>query len=732
MKTQFALSAVVLSVLAGSAHAQLRVATWNISNYTGANRTADIQTAVYAVNAANGLSFRPDVIAVQEMVGPGALAALVGVLNTAPGSPGDWAAAPYLDDPDYVDTESSFVFRTSKVDLIASVIVANADGTTSDQPRSTYRYDFRPEGYTSAGATIGVYSVHLKSSSSDNARRLIETTRIRDNAQGVNTNGPGSALPAGYNFMLAGDTNVQNAGQTAYVELVGSQANNAGRFFDPIHAGANSGMANDNGSWNNNSNYRFIHTQDPAGASAAGMDDRHDQILLSTGLIDGQGFSYIGNPNLTFSLSTWNDPNHSYRCWGNDGSSYDLVLTTTGNGMVGPAIAQALINCATAGGGHLPVYIDMRVPAKVTTDVVVLDFGAVQQGFAAPVRTINLSNGGNTALWTINGIDTLNYSLGAAAGFSIPAGSFADAAGGGSNAHNLSMLTATTGVKNTTFTIASDDPDQPAKVIQLIGTVIPPNQAPTANAGPDQPLSDSDYSGGEPVTLDGSASTDTDGSIVSYLWKEGVTDLAPASASPTLATSLPVGAHTITLTVTDNIGSIGTDTVVVTITQPNHVPVAAAGDDQTVTDSDNTGSESVTLDGSASSDVDGTIATYLWSEGLTDLAPASASPTLNVSLPVGVHTITLLVTDNLGAQGTDTVVVTVDPFVGVVCDTIDFNGDGLFPDTTDIDDFLSVFSGGPCGNDPNCGDTDFNNDGLFPDTLDIDSLLSVFSGGPCL
>ncbi len=66
------------------------------------------------------------------------------------------------------------------------------------------------------------------------------------------------------------------------------------------------------------------------------------------------------------------------------------------------------------------------------------------------------------------------------------------------------------------------------------------------------------------------------------------------------------------------------------------------------------------------------------------------------------------------------------------CDSIDFNNDGLFPDTLDIDDFLSVFSGGPCSNDPNCSDIDYNNDGLFPDTLDIDSLLSVFSGGPCL
>jgi hypothetical protein len=69
---------------------------------------------------------------------------------------------------------------------------------------------------------------------------------------------------------------------------------------------------------------------------------------------------------------------------------------------------------------------------------------------------------------------------------------------------------------------------------------------------------------------------------------------------------------------------------------------------------------------------------------------------------------------------------------GPVCDSIDFNNDGLLPDTLDVDDFISVFGGGACSNDPDCNDTDFNNDGLFPDTLDIDSLLSVFSGGGCL
>lgn len=91
-------------------------------------------------------------------------------------------------------------------------------------------------------------------------------------------------------------------------------------------------------------------------------------------------------------------------------------------------------------------------------------------------------------------------------------------------------------------------------------------------------------------------------------------------------------------------------------------------------------------------------------------------------------TYTCVVSNTCGSLTTSGAVLTVNE---TCCDSTDFNGDGLFPDTADIDDFLSVFSGGPCSTGT-CGDTDYNNDGLFPDTLDIDSLLSVFSGGPCL
>jgi len=90
----------------------------------------------------------------------------------------------------------------------------------------------------------------------------------------------------------------------------------------------------------------------------------------------------------------------------------------------------------------------------------------------------------------------------------------------------------------------------------------------------------------------------------------------------------------------------------------NNAPVANAGPDQTVTDSDGDGVETVTLDGRGSSDIDGAIVNYEWSEGGIALA-TGANPL--VTLAVGTHTISLTVTDDAGATGSDTVEITVSP-----------------------------------------------------------------------
>jgi hypothetical protein len=85
-------------------------------------------------------------------------------------------------------------------------------------------------------------------------------------------------------------------------------------------------------------------------------------------------------------------------------------------------------------------------------------------------------------------------------------------------------------------------------------------------------------------------------------------------------------------------------------------PIADAGPDQTRNDVNGNGTESVTLDGLASYDVNGTITGYRWLDGATQIA-TGATPTVN--LPLGVNEITLEVTDNDGWTGDDTVTITV-------------------------------------------------------------------------
>lgn len=93
----------------------------------------------------------------------------------------------------------------------------------------------------------------------------------------------------------------------------------------------------------------------------------------------------------------------------------------------------------------------------------------------------------------------------------------------------------------------------------------PVNQAPTANAGPDQTVLDTDADGFAVVTLNGAASSDADGSIIDYSWtSQGVTGPLLGNGS-TLTVTRAIGAHTLALTVTDNAGATSTDIVNITV-----------------------------------------------------------------------------------------------------------------------------------------------------------------------
>jgi formylglycine-generating enzyme len=87
------------------------------------------------------------------------------------------------------------------------------------------------------------------------------------------------------------------------------------------------------------------------------------------------------------------------------------------------------------------------------------------------------------------------------------------------------------------------------------------------------------------------------------------------------------------------------------------------------------------------------------------------------------------------AEGVDLGIRFASPALPLACDSLDFNNDTITPDSTDLDDFLAVLSGGPsaCSTFPNpgCNDLDFNNDAIFPDSADLDSFISRLAGGPC-
>jgi outer membrane autotransporter protein len=185
-------------------------------------------------------------------------------------------------------------------------------------------------------------------------------------------------------------------------------------------------------------------------------------------------------------------------------------------------------------------------------------------------------------------------------------------------------------------------------------TVILP---PTANAGVDQRVADTDQQPGETITLNGSASLDPDGTIVSYQWLDA--NNRQLATGATAAVRLADGQHTITLLVTDNSGTTDVDTVSVNITAPssNQLPIAIAGADRIVADTDNQAGETVTLDGSQSSDPDGTIVAYEWLVGQTRVIATGA--TAQARLPDGPQAITLRVTDNSGGIATRTVTLTI-------------------------------------------------------------------------
>jgi hypothetical protein len=154
-----------------------------------------------------------------------------------------------------------------------------------------------------------------------------------------------TSLGVAGNYLFLGDLNLYTSTEGAFQKLI-NPGNPLYKLYDP---------ANQIGDWNNNSAYRFVHTQSTHTSgdcySSGGMDDRFDFILASDYIMNGtQKVKYVPG---------------SYKAVGQDGSSFNSSLNVTSNTSVPSNVAMALYNMSD----HLPVYLELKIDQTSVSDL---------------------------------------------------------------------------------------------------------------------------------------------------------------------------------------------------------------------------------------------------------------------------------------------------------------------------------------------------------------------------
>ncbi len=324
---------------------QLRIAFYNLLNFPDPVPAGRADT--FAVLADY---MEADLLMVCELKTAGGAELL---LDRALNTDGDvkWRRANFVTNSSGASTLQNLVFyRQEKLTLIEQQVIR-----THVRDINHYRFLLR-DPYLAGhrdSTWLDVYVAHLKAGNSDSDQasrsRMADSIRKHMDFQ-----------PAGRHVVLGGDFNVYSSTEPAYVKLTDPYAPNWIR--DPINRGGN---------WNSNPVFADLHTQSTrtgiifGDGSGGGMDDRFDQILLSSNML---------NSSARIAYKTG-----SYKAVGNSGNCYNMSIFSCEPNEVSRRLRSALYYMSD----HLPVILDLDVSYPIFSGL----------------HDVDLADARNAALW---------------------------------------------------------------------------------------------------------------------------------------------------------------------------------------------------------------------------------------------------------------------------------------------------------------------------------------------
>ena len=323
--------ALLALLLSGQINAQdetLKILSYNLLNYPNPEIPADFRadTLKKIIDY-----YTPDLFLMQELKSSSGFSLILNNVFNTDGvdyyEKATWE--PQHSDPGSTwKLQQNVIYNTQKLALSYETFLF-----TVRRDINVFKFYFKDPNLATHQDTTYLYAItlHLKSSQgADNEAQRLSMVEILENFL--------DTIPSDANVIVGGDYNLYTSNEAAYQLLL----NNANSIVlaDPI---------NSPGTWHNDNNFRFVHTQStrtvPINGDGAGggMDDRFDFIMVSENLMDQNNSISVGE--------------NTYEPLGNNGNCFNARIIDCEDNEVPADIINALFQMSD----HLPVKMELEI-----------------------------------------------------------------------------------------------------------------------------------------------------------------------------------------------------------------------------------------------------------------------------------------------------------------------------------------------------------------------------------